>query len=402
MFIGSSGAGKLTAEMIQMLLVDAVDCTVWHQGVFGLSSGTLESLVAAVDDYDFATLVLTPDDALEQRGIVGRSPRDNVLFELGLFMGALGRERTFIVQSRTQPLLLPTDLAGITSATFEGENLPALGPACTTIKLAIMAIEATRQKETRKAFWNKLKGIIGGATDPESQEGALKQLFELLRTNISRTHAPVIRLWGGYNGTVASSMGRLQKIGQAIGRCCATSGMSLSGSRLQQSNLEYWAAFGAAFSAKGAPAVPDSDPVRLYLHYNGAELPYTEGEGEVLYKDLRATSSVIDVKYPDYSSAAAKELNTEVNHQSLPSYDACIGSLFQCDAILLIGGNEAARHCIQLTAFISRHNLRAARPIVFVPLPWVGGTAERAFRAFNGVVEDLDHRTLGEDNAVER
>ena len=61
---------------------------MWHQGVFDLSSGTLESLVAAIDDYDFATLVLTPDDLLEKRDVTGRCPRDNVLFELGLFMGA--------------------------------------------------------------------------------------------------------------------------------------------------------------------------------------------------------------------------------------------------------------------------------------------------------------------------
>lgn len=141
MFIGSSVEGKRIAETIQLLLEYEVHSTVWHQGVFGLSGGTLESLVAAVDDYDFATLVLTPDDLLEKRDVAGRGPRDNVLFELGLFMGALGRKRTFIVHSRTRPILLPTDLAGITPATFEErENLQAaLGPVCTKIRLEIEA-----------------------------------------------------------------------------------------------------------------------------------------------------------------------------------------------------------------------------------------------------------------------
>lgn len=139
MFIGSSVEGKRIAETIQVALEYEVDTTVWHQGVFGLSGGTLESLVSAVDDYDFATLVLTADDLLEKRKVSGRGPRDNVLFELGLFMGALGRNRTFIVHSRTTPPMLPSDLAGVTPATFEDRpNLEAaLGPACTKIKRAI-------------------------------------------------------------------------------------------------------------------------------------------------------------------------------------------------------------------------------------------------------------------------
>jgi hypothetical protein len=139
MFIGSSVEGKRIAETIQVALEYDVDTTVWHQGVFGLSGGTLESLVTVVGDYDFATLVLTPDDLLEKRHVSGRGPRDNVLFELGLFMGALGRSRTFIVHSRTTPPMLPSDLAGVTAATFEDRaNLEAaLGPACTKIKRAI-------------------------------------------------------------------------------------------------------------------------------------------------------------------------------------------------------------------------------------------------------------------------
>lgn len=417
MFIGSSsGKGQRIAEMIKQLLADDVDCTVWHQGVFGLSGGTLETLDAAVDDYDFATLVLTPDDLLEQREIAGRGPRDNVLFELGLFMGALGRKRTFIVHPRTKLLLLPTDLAGITTATFKGRgDLPAaLGPVCTMITQAMEEqIEAQKfrprrnvkarsrrnvkdsevealawQKETRKAYWNKLKGIIGGATDLKSYKGALKELFKLLPDNMGGAPPPVIRLWGGNSSIDANYIPLFQKIGKAIGRCCAINRMSLSGSHLEEGNLEYWAALGA----KKSLAKRD-DFVRLYLHYNRTQAPYTDGSGHDLYKGLRATIPVIDVRYSvqDHSSLAV--LNNEINHQKV-SHDARIGSLLQCDAILLLGGNEAARHCIQLTAFISRHHLRAAKPIVFVPLPWVGGTAETAFRAFNGLVEDLDYRLL--------
>jgi hypothetical protein len=139
MFIGSSVEGKDIAETIQVLLEYDVTSTVWHQGVFDLSGNTLETLVESLAEYDFATLVLTADDLVEKRDHAAKAPRDNVIFELGLFMGALGRRRTFVVHSRTDRPMLPTDLAGITTATCEPRsNLDAaLGPVCTKIKRAI-------------------------------------------------------------------------------------------------------------------------------------------------------------------------------------------------------------------------------------------------------------------------
>ena len=188
MFIGSSFEGKRIAETIQMALEYEVHSTVWHQGVFGLSGGTLESLVSALDDYDFATLVLTADDLLEKRNASGRCPRDNVLFELGLFMGALGRSRTFIVHSRTTPPMLPTDLAGITPATYgDHPNLEAaLGPACTKIKRAIegQGIRPrqpdTNTKDTDIARFNKILS---------EQNLMLTELFQKLTASPNNTAA---------------------------------------------------------------------------------------------------------------------------------------------------------------------------------------------------------------------
>lgn len=138
-FIGSSSEGLKFAKAIQLNLEHLADCTIWSQGVFGLSRGTLEELVRVAKNFDYAILVLTPDDVTEKRGVVGNSPRDNVLFELGLFMGALGREHTFMVCDRDAAVVLPTDLAGVTPATFFGnrpdKNWPAaLGPVCTKIE----------------------------------------------------------------------------------------------------------------------------------------------------------------------------------------------------------------------------------------------------------------------------
>lgn len=88
--------------------------------------------------FDYAVLVLTPDDITVKRGTTLQTARDNVLFELGLFMGALGRERTFVVHEETHALALPTDLLGVTTCTYtsrdDGNLEAALGVVCTRLK----------------------------------------------------------------------------------------------------------------------------------------------------------------------------------------------------------------------------------------------------------------------------
>ena len=68
-------------------------------------------------------------------------------------MGALGREKTYIVYCRDEKLDLPTDLAGVTAATFakhsDGNLVAALGPVCTRIKTAIRAAQVS--EGTRKS-----------------------------------------------------------------------------------------------------------------------------------------------------------------------------------------------------------------------------------------------------------
>jgi Predicted nucleotide-binding protein containing TIR-like domain len=141
LFVGSSSEGLAVAQAIQGLLDPVAEVNVWTQGVFGLTHGTLESLVATAGSFDFAVLVLTGDDLGISRGIAKPVARDNVLFELGLFIGALGRDRTYIVYDRTDPPALPSDLAGVTVATYmphHDNNLrAALGAACGEIEEGI-------------------------------------------------------------------------------------------------------------------------------------------------------------------------------------------------------------------------------------------------------------------------
>lgn len=140
-FIGSSAEGIGIANAIQQNIDYECDATVWSQGVFGLSGGTLESLVERVDEFDFAVLVLTPDDLVDSRKKMHAAPRDNVLFELGLFVGSIGRKRTFIVHDRSESLKLPSDLAGVTPTTYQlhasGNLRASLGAASTEMLTAI-------------------------------------------------------------------------------------------------------------------------------------------------------------------------------------------------------------------------------------------------------------------------
>jgi len=120
-FIGSSGEALNEASYINTSLSRRnIICKLWTQGVFDLSQTTIEDLIKASVDCDFAVLFLTPDDLTASRGRKKASPRDNVIFELGLFMGAIGRDRTYIVKQRGVDLKLPTDLLGVTCATYEG------------------------------------------------------------------------------------------------------------------------------------------------------------------------------------------------------------------------------------------------------------------------------------------
>lgn len=136
--IGSSAEGLPLANKIQELLSYDVSAIVWNQGtVFGLGDSTLEALERAVREYDFAIFVFTPDDELHTRGETRPVARDNVLFELGLFIGRLTRHRAFVVHPRKRVIALPSDLSGITLATYDPDEpdlAAALGPVCNQIR----------------------------------------------------------------------------------------------------------------------------------------------------------------------------------------------------------------------------------------------------------------------------
>ena len=155
LFIGSSSEGLGVAQAIQTQLHHDSEVTVWNEGAFPLGQTTLEGLVNALDRFDFAVLVLTPDDTVVSRASEHLAPRDNLLFELGLFMGRLGRSRTFVVCENSERMKLPSDLAGVTVARFTPERadrnlVAAVGPACNQIRQTVRDLGLTEGRTTQR------------------------------------------------------------------------------------------------------------------------------------------------------------------------------------------------------------------------------------------------------------
>ncbi|KHT40031.1 TIR domain-containing protein [Vibrio sinaloensis] len=153
-FVASSVEGLDVAYPMQVNLQHDADITVWSQGVFSLSLTPLDSITEALNSSDFGIFVFSPDDETKMRGTVSDTVRDNVLFELGLFIGKLGKRRCFIIMPDNVELHIPTDLVGVTPAKYSGardksEIAAALGPACHEIRQAMKIQGLFKQQEAQ-------------------------------------------------------------------------------------------------------------------------------------------------------------------------------------------------------------------------------------------------------------
>lgn len=152
-FIGSSVEGLGIAYAIQQNLLHDAETTVWDQGVFELSSTTIESLTKTLSGADFGVFVFSPDDILKIRGKETSSVRDNVLFEMGLFIGRLGRERVFFILPEGADIHIPTDLLGITPGRYDPNRSDrsmqaATGPVSHQIRLQIKNLGSLKTEKT--------------------------------------------------------------------------------------------------------------------------------------------------------------------------------------------------------------------------------------------------------------
>ena len=116
-FIGSSTEGLEVAKLVKVSLSTDFDCIVWNEDVFEANENFLETLLKAASLFDFGVMVFSSDDETKVRHDFFETPRDNVMFEFGLFLGRVGKDRAFVIQE--EGCHLPSDLLGITIPNYK-------------------------------------------------------------------------------------------------------------------------------------------------------------------------------------------------------------------------------------------------------------------------------------------
>ena len=175
LFIGSSVENLDVAYAIQENLEHNAICTVRDQGIFELSASALDSLLKATNNYDFAIFIFNPDDITKIRNVEYSTVRDNLVFELGLFIGKLGRNNVFFLIPRDiDKLHLPTDLIGIEPGSYEIPSedkylRSALGPFCNKVRRKIKdsLIEMSEESEKTKITDDKSVPVESVKKKPE-------------------------------------------------------------------------------------------------------------------------------------------------------------------------------------------------------------------------------------------
>jgi len=154
-FLGSSGKQKKLLDALARGLADVAHVEPWTAS-FNPGTSTLERLVELTREVDFAAFVFASDDwtsvnaqasAAAESGQA--SPRDNVVFEAGLFGGVLGMRRTFILHASGSKL--PSDLLGFTCVRY-GETLTSTEMRAVYQKLR-KAIEAEGRVAQIEGLW---------------------------------------------------------------------------------------------------------------------------------------------------------------------------------------------------------------------------------------------------------
>src|SRR6478609_6209441 len=153
-FLGSSGKQEKLLQSLTRGLEDVARVEPWTTS-FNPGTTTLERLLELTHEVDFAAFVFARDDWTTNSPPVSDStesgqaaPRDNVVFEAGLFGGVLGMRRTFILHANGAKL--PSDLLGLTCVRY-GE-----ATAASEIKVVNQKIRQAIESEGRL---NRIEGL---------------------------------------------------------------------------------------------------------------------------------------------------------------------------------------------------------------------------------------------------
>ncbi len=198
-FLGSSGKQRKLLDALTRGLEDVARVEPWTTS-FNPGTSTLERLLELTREVDFAAFVFARDDwtaagppSADPSATGQASPRDNVVFEAGLFGGVLGMRRTFIIHASGAKL--PSDLLGLTSVRY--------GDTGTAAEMRVMneklrkAIETEGRLARIEGLWWQLSQTERNALEPSA--------VSLLRVARDRDGALEVsgRSWGA-DGTLTA------------------------------------------------------------------------------------------------------------------------------------------------------------------------------------------------------
>jgi hypothetical protein len=147
-------------------------------GIFQLSGNALDNLLDAVHRYDFAVFVFQPDDISQIRDVIVHTVRDNIAFELGMFIAVLGKAKVFfLVPKGSQDIHLPTDLIGVEPGHYvlperEEDLLASLGPFCNKVRRQIEKVWREESTLRSEASSVSSRATVEGRPDEPQQDQA--------------------------------------------------------------------------------------------------------------------------------------------------------------------------------------------------------------------------------------
>lgn len=128
-FIGSSKAGLPTAEKVRENLSSVGDCFLWQDpNMWEPNRSTFDNLLKMASYFDFGVFVATADDLTLTNNKIVIEPRDNVILEMALFLGAMGRHKSFLLVEND--IKLPSDFNGIYMPRFDAKDDTSIKSAC--------------------------------------------------------------------------------------------------------------------------------------------------------------------------------------------------------------------------------------------------------------------------------
>ena len=111
LFVSSLPEGVSIARNIQNTLAhDGIIVTISSDNILEAPSNAVDSFLDEAGQSDFCALVLNNDDQVINRGSVQSIVRDNIFFEIGLFMGTVGQDRIFLIMPRQLNINIPIEL----------------------------------------------------------------------------------------------------------------------------------------------------------------------------------------------------------------------------------------------------------------------------------------------------